>query len=38
MIEALLQLGAGAFSLLMLLTLLGCALFPLLPELPDEDD
>lgn len=38
MIDFLFNLGAGLFSLTILLILLGCALYPLLPELPEEKD
>lgn len=38
MIQALLELGAVAFSVLMFTILLACVLHPLLPPLPEEDD
>ena len=38
MLDFITNLGAGFFSLTILLILLGCALYPLLPELPEEKD
>lgn len=38
MLDFLCSLGAGLFSLAMLLILLGCALYPLLPKLPEKED
>lgn len=38
MIDFLFNLGAGLFSLTMLLILLGCALYPLLPKLPEKEN
>lgn len=38
MLDFLFNLGAGFFSLAVLILLLGCALYPLLPSLPEEKD